>query len=245
MPPLSTPPRTVVLLTVYRPQPELVDLAAHLRSDMPAGTRLVVVDDGNDTTSQKTFTAVRDLGATVLRHPANLGKGAALKTGFAHIRATHPDADVVCADADGQHHTTDIRRVADRIQPGHIVLGVRRLDRMPAASRLGNTITGALFRAVTGYPVTDTQTGLRGFSAGLLDWLCTVTGDGFDYEMNTLLDAASTGRPITTVDIATRYLDGNSASNFSGVTDSMRVYRPLLRYTAASAAVATSPAACS
>ncbi|WP_433789220.1 glycosyltransferase family 2 protein [Actinoplanes sp. CA-252034] len=232
MSPLSSCP-TVVLLTVYRPQPRLTDLVERLYAEMPAGSHVVVVDDGNGPGCQDLFDAVRDLGATVLRHPANLGKGAALKTGFAHVRTTYPRADVVCADADGQHHAADVLRVSELIRPGSIVLGVRRLDQMPMSSRLGNTITGALFRAVTGYPIDDTQTGLRGFSAGLLDWLCTVPGDGFDYEMNMLLDAASAGRPIEAVSIPTRYLDGNSASNFSGVSDSVRVYRPLLRYTAA------------
>src|SRR5262245_53500219 len=66
--------------------------------------RVVVVDDGSsDATAQ---IAARD-GAEVLKHPINLGQGAALQTGidYALLRgASH----VVTFDADGQHRAEDI-----------------------------------------------------------------------------------------------------------------------------------------
>ena len=40
----------------------------------------VVVDDGSSAAAQPYFAEAERLGATVLRHPANRGKGAALKT---------------------------------------------------------------------------------------------------------------------------------------------------------------------
>ena len=168
----------------------------------------------------------------MLRHETNRGKGAALRTGFRHTAVAHPGLDVITADADGQHHAADIARVADRAGRGRIVLGVRRFDRMPARSRFGNEVTKALFRAATGRAVSDTQTGLRAYPADLLDKLGTIPGDRFDYEMNVLLDAAAAGRPIEEVEVPATYLDDNAASHFDGLADSVRVYRPLLRYAA-------------
>ncbi|GIE36210.1 hypothetical protein Ait01nite_092550 [Actinoplanes italicus] len=221
--------RTIVLLPVYNPGPRLTELVVDLLSEVPAASQIVIVDDGNDPACQQ-LRAAETLGCTVLRHPANLGKGAALKTGFEHVRDTFTGFDVVCADTDGQHRAADIRLVAERLDSGHVVLGIRDTEQMPPRSRFGNTLTRWIFRAATGRDVDDTQTGLRGLPAGLLDRLCAIPGDGFEYEMNMLLDAASSELPIEQVPIPVRYLDGNAASNFSGIADSVRVYLPLLRY---------------
>ena len=62
---------------------------------------LVVVDDGSvDNQSELALVA----GAKVIRHPYNIGNGAAIKTG---IRSSKGDV-FVFMDADGQHDTSDI-----------------------------------------------------------------------------------------------------------------------------------------
>jgi hypothetical protein len=142
----------------------------------------------------------------------------------------------VCADADGQHSVADVLRVAGHVRAtGRTVLGVRGFDGdVPLRSKVGNTLTGWLFRAATGRPVRDTQTGLRAYPADLLDWLVSVPGERFEYEMNVLLYAARAGHPTDEVVIATTYLDDNASSHFSAFTDSVRIYRPLLRFAAVS-----------
>ncbi|MFI7598080.1 glycosyltransferase family 2 protein [Actinoplanes sp. NPDC049681] len=225
---------TVVLLPVHRPGHHLLTLAGGLRT---AGgvDAIVVVDDGSGPDADQVLAAAAGLGCTVLRHPVNRGKGVALKTGFAHIAGAFPGQDVVCADADGQHSVADVLRVAERTAAsGHTVLGVRSFARMPLRSRVGNTATRVLFRAATGRPVDDTQTGLRGYPAGLLGWLRTVPGERFEYEMNVLLYASRCGHPMEQVTIATTYLDDNAASHFGAVTDATRIYWPLLRFAASS-----------
>jgi glycosyltransferase involved in cell wall biosynthesis len=222
--------RTVVLLPVYRPGPRLTALVTDLLADDWAA--IVVVDDGSGAEAATHLARLQAHGCTILRHSVNRGKGAALKTGLRHVAAAYPGCAVVCADADGQHRAEDLRRVVERAEPGRFVLGVRRVEQMPARSRFGNTVTRALFRAATGHRVTDTQTGLRVFPAALLEQLCAVPGEHFEYEMNVLLEAARTGQAIDEVEIPTRYLDGNEGSNFSGITDSIRVYRALLGYAA-------------
>jgi hypothetical protein len=82
----------------------------------------------------------------------------------------------------------------------------------------------------TGQPVRDTQTGLRAYPASLLDWLDSVPGERFEYEMNVLLHAARAGHPIEQLAIMTTYVDDNSGSHFSSVTDSARVYGQLPRF---------------
>jgi glycosyltransferase involved in cell wall biosynthesis len=221
----------IVLVPAFQPGHPLLDLVTELAAAAP-DVRVVVVDDGSGPASAPVLAEVAALGCTVLRHPVNRGKGVALKTGFRYAAEAHPGHDVVCADADGQHGVPDVLRVAAHVRDtGHTVLGVRHFARgVPLRSRVGNTVTEALFRAATGRGVRDTQTGLRGYPAGLLGWLGSVPGERFEYEMNVLLEAARAGHPIDQVVIATTYLDDNASSHFGVLTDSARIYWPLLRY---------------
>lgn len=230
----------IILVPVYQAGHQLRTLVAELRASTP-DSPIVIVDDGSGPASAPVLDAVRHLGCTVLHHGINRGKGVALKTGFRYVAQTHPGEDVVCADADGQHHVADILRVGEQVRAtGRMVLGVRRFDgQVPLRSRIGNGITKLLFHAVTGRPVQDTQTGLRAYPAALLDWLTTIPGERFEYEMNVLLHAAGDGHPIDETVIATTYLDDNASSHFGPLTDSVRIYRPLLRFAASSMLAAT------
>lgn len=221
----------ILLLPVYQPGDHLPTLAADVLRDGPA-TAVVVVDDGSGPESDPLLDGVDRLdGCTVLRHDTNVGKGVALKTGLRHIAGAFPGHDAVSADADGQHSVADIARVADRTaETGRLVLGVRAFNTdVPLRSRIGNDLTRRLYRAATGHDVRDTQTGLRGHPAALMPWLLDVAGERFEYEMNVLLDAARDGLPVEQVDVATTYLADNASSHFGSLSDSVRIYRPLLR----------------
>ena len=226
----------IVLIPSFEPDERLTHLVRDLFGI--AGIQVLVVDDGSGPGYGAVFGQAILAGAEVLTHPANRGKGAALRTGFAHVRAHHPGEPVVCADSDGQHTLLDILRVAaaidDRVD---MVLGVRRFTgRVPVRSRLGNLVTAGLFALVTGHWIADTQTGLRGYPYRMLDWLAGVPGDRFEYELNLLLRASRERLRISQVEIATIYLQENASSHFRPVRDSLRVLRPLLGYAASSLA---------
>jgi putative flippase GtrA len=226
----------IVLIPAYEPDERLTKLLTQLRRDAP-GVHIVVVDDGSGASHSPIFAAARVVGAEVIVHEHNAGKGRALKSGFRHIREHWPEADVVCADSDGQHRVDDILRVAERIGriDGAIVLGGRRFTGcVPARSRFGNAVSRQAFRLASGVRVHDTQTGLRGYPAELLPWLCQVPGDRFEYELHMLLDARAAGHEIDEIAIETIYLEGNESSHFRPIVDSVRVMLPLLVYAVAS-----------
>lgn len=222
----------IVLIPAYEPDDHLAGLVADIAADDPT-QRVVVVDDGSGSAYRSAFDAVRSRGAEVIAHPENRGKGAALRTGFAHIAAAFPGDDVVTADCDGQHTVVDIRRVAAALaeRPGAVVLGARCFSGgVPWRSRLGNDATKHLFRLITGRRLADTQTGLRGYSASLLPWLATIAGDHYEYELEVLLAATRSAVPLHEVPIEAIYLSGNRSSHFRPVRDSVRVYVPLVRF---------------
>ncbi|MCC7498017.1 MAG: bifunctional glycosyltransferase family 2/GtrA family protein [Bryobacterales bacterium] len=235
----------VVLIPAYKPGAEMTRLVSGLlerAGELLAG--IVVVDDGSGSAYRPLFDAVAGHRAVnVLRHAVNLGKGAALKTGFNHALLAWPEAaGVVTADADGQHNVEDILNVARYLtaHPGEIVLGVRGFEgHIPLRSRVGNLLTRYVFRVFTGLRLSDTQTGLRGWPAGYCMAVLPIAINGYDFELECLMDTRENhGFKVTELPIKTIYLDGNKSSHFNPVRDSLRIYFVFARYCGASLAAA-------
>ncbi|MBX3099613.1 MAG: GtrA family protein [Salinibacterium sp.] len=226
----------IILIPAYEPDARLTDLVLELQAANPSAG-ILVVDDGSGPHFAHVFAATDAAGATVIGYGVNRGKGHALKLGLRFIQKHFPGQDIVCADSDGQHTVTDILRIAARVREadGAMILGGRRFTGMvPARSRLGNTVSRQAFRLATGVPIHDTQTGLRGYPAGMIDWLLSVKGNRFEYELNLLLRSRAAGIAIDEVEIETVYLEHNASSHFRPIVDSVKVFTPLLAYLASS-----------
>jgi glycosyltransferase involved in cell wall biosynthesis len=220
----------IVLIPAYEPSTHLVDVVHSIKNERPWIT-VIVVDDGSGVRYSPVFDEARAAGAKVIGYPTNHGKGHALKTGFRYALSRRPGEAIVTADSDGQHSATDILRVADRVTD-RVVLGGRAFDGdVPARSRFGNWFSRWLFRLSTGVTVHDTQTGLRGFPAALVNRLVHVPGERFEYEQNVLLELSD---QLDEIQIETIYLEQNGASHFRPILDSMRVLMPVLRFGLAS-----------
>lgn len=234
-----------VLIPAYEPDQRLLDLVVELRSRAPR-LEILVVDDGSGVAYASIFDAVRAAGARVMTFAQNRGKGAALKAGFAWISREGAGASVVTADADGQHTVADIERIANALIAGaanrdsgntvpSMVLGCRDFaGEVPFRSRFGNAVSRGLFRAVAGWRLRDTQTGLRGIPSQMLDWLATVPGERFEYEQSVLLRLRGAGYGAVQLPITTVYLEENRSSHFRPILDSVRVMLPVALFAASS-----------
>ena len=226
-----------ILIPAYRPAACLIDLVRELAArGMPA---ILVVDDGSGAEFRGVFDQVAELpNVQVLRHSVNLGKGAALKTGINHAQCEFPELrGVVTADADGQHHPADIERVAARLleNPDALVLGARTFDdAVPLRSRFGNLLTRRLMQVLIGAKLQDTQTGLRGIPVGMFARLLRVEARGYEFELEMLIAARQLGVRVVEEPIRTIYEPGNQSSHFNPLTDSMKIYFVLLRFSSVS-----------
>jgi glycosyltransferase involved in cell wall biosynthesis len=236
---VGKPAATVaVVIPAYHPPPSLLVLTAALVPS-PLVEAVLVVDDGSGEGFAARFAEVAGLAkVTVLRHPQNRGKGAALKTGLSHAIDALPEvAGIVTADADGQHAPADVLRAAALVAGGDLALhlGVRQVGASaPWRSRFGNSMTRHVLAAVSGMRLSDTQTGLRGIPRACLAELLLLPEDGYDYEMDMILACGRRGWPIREMPVETIYLDGNRTSHFRPLRDSLRIYHVLLRYAGSS-----------
>jgi glycosyltransferase involved in cell wall biosynthesis len=135
---------------------------------------VVCVDDGSrDDTAEQAWRA----GAHVVRHPVNLGQGAAIQTGVEYARSRPGAAVFATFDADGQHRIQDVIRMIGRLRTEDldIVVGTRFADgtpnNMPLLRRLVFPMIAKVSPASRKLGLTDAHNGLRVFDKAVADGL--------------------------------------------------------------------------
>jgi glycosyltransferase involved in cell wall biosynthesis len=144
---------------------------------------VVCVDDGStDGTGE---IAVR-AGAHLVRHPINLGQGAAIQTGVEYARK-QPGARIFATfDADGQHRVKDVVAMIDRLCTDgvDVVIGTRFGGtggaRPPLLKRIVLQTAARLSRRGRRLGLTDTNNGLRVFNKTVADGL-NITMSGMSH----------------------------------------------------------------
>lgn len=149
-----------VIVPTYNEAPVVRSVVAALREVFP---NVVGVDDGSTDGSPAELLAG---GARLVRHPINLGAGAAYQTGI-EFALRDPGAELfVTFDADGQHRIEDAAAMVSEARRGEVdvVLGSRFLSdtqRIPPVRRVVLRGAVAFTRMTTGLPLTDAHNGLR------------------------------------------------------------------------------------
>jgi glycosyltransferase involved in cell wall biosynthesis len=149
-----------LVVPLYDEAAVIADVVEQARSVFP---KIVCVDDGSRDASAD---RAEQAGAAVVRHPVNLGQGAALQTGVEYALGDPAMRYVVTYDADGQHQIHDVEVMLERIRRGdvRVVFGSRFLDERTEASALKKLVLRAAVaytNLTTGTRLTDAHNGLR------------------------------------------------------------------------------------
>ena len=159
---LMDPHVIIVVIAAFNEADVIGPVVRDIRQSYP---NVVVVDDGS---SDGTAACALASGAVILRHPVNLGQGAALQTGITYALARGGEF-VVTFDADGQHACADIARMVRALieHDAEVALGSRFLGKavgISTARRILLRLAVLFTRLTTGLKVTDTHNGLRVFT---------------------------------------------------------------------------------
>lgn len=196
---------------------------------------VIVVDDGSsDNTAEISLAA----GARVIRHATNMGKGAALTTGFREAAKHKPDV-VVMIDADGQHQPEALPGLISPILEGSadIVIGSRYLgdhSNVPKSRILGHWFFNLMTKTSSGTIATDSQSGYRAFSPRAMESIA-FSSEGFSVESEMQFIANENQLVLEEIPIKIDYQEAPKRSLWaqgmnvlSGVLRLIGQYRPLL-----------------
>jgi len=206
-------------IPVYNNAGTILDVARRCRDQV---AHVIVVDDGSTDADLRDLLAPLDV--LVLRHPGNLGKGAALLTAMRHA-AEHGGRYLLTLDGDGQHFPEDIARFLPRLAPATILVGRRDevVGVMPSVSRFGRDFSDFWIYTETGASVADTQCGFRAYP--LPETLeLPLASRHYNFEVEVITRALWAGLDVQGVPIRVWYPGaGQRVSSFRPFLDNLRI----------------------
>lgn len=203
-----------IVIPVFNEAGKLEELLNNIRALRLANSEIIVIDDGStDGSADAAMTG----GANVIRHPYNIGNGAAIKTGIRAARGRF----LVLMDGDGQHRPEDIPKLIAESRNYHMVVGARAKGSKRRFHRYAaNIVYNLLASYVTRFKVKDLTSGFRVLSRLDAMRFIDLLPNTFSYPTTLTLAFLRSGLTIKYVPIQTLYRAGQS--KISLVTDGVR-----------------------
>jgi glycosyltransferase involved in cell wall biosynthesis len=188
----------------------------------------IVVDDGSLDETKQVASAH---GVHLLEHPHNLGKGAALRTGFRYLLQKDYEV-VITLDADGQHDPSEIPfllRIFQGVKPDILVASrAGEFGRMTFLRRFWNRLGAKAVARLCHSDITDSQSGFRLIRTDVLREIDLSTS-GFELELELLIKSCKKGFSVLSIPINTQKVDGTGSSHFRPAVDTWMVCKLFLR----------------
>ena len=202
--------KITVGIPAYNEEKNIAKIIVELKK---VADQIIVCNDGS---TDSTSIIAESLGATVIKHPKNLGYGSAIRSIF--LKAREINAEIlVTIDADGQHKIEDIKKVIKPVVDGQadISIGSRFLeegDNSPKYRKLGIKIITKVTNSSLSEKITDAQSGFRAYNNKVLQSL-TPSDSGMGISTEILIKSSSLGLKIAEVPTEIQYEGETSSQN--------------------------------
>ncbi len=211
---MANPVETSIIVPVYNEAENLKKLIGQIHSLRMPDSEIIVVDDGSNDGSAAIAMAA---GANVVRHPYNIGNGAAVKSGMRAAKGRF----IVMMDGDGQHKPEDIPKLLADADRYHMVVGARaKGSKLRMHRNLANMVYNLLASYVTRFKVQDLTSGFRVIRRRDALRFIDLLPNTFSYPTTLTLACLRSGLTVQYVPIQTLYRAGQS--KISLVTDGIR-----------------------
>jgi len=199
----TSPVEVTVLLPAYNEEPSIGSTIREIKQLHPDFEILVVDDGSTDRTKEEAVKA----GANVMKHPHNIGNGAAIKTGLRYASGEW----VLMMDADGQHKPADIAKLLEHKDDYDMVVGARSKGSSTSWHRdLANFIYNWLASYVTKFKVEDLTSGFRLVKNDRISKFIYLLPNTFSYPSTITMAYLRSGLSIKYVPIQTLARQGKS-----------------------------------
>jgi glycosyltransferase involved in cell wall biosynthesis len=203
-----------IVIPVFNEAENLAKVLGQIQGLKLAQAEIIVVDDGSTDGSAETAMCA---GANVVRHPYNIGNGAAVKTGMRAARGRL----IVLMDGDGQHQPEDIVKLLVEAGNYHMVVGARaRGSKLRFHRYAANALYNLLATYVTQFRVQDLTSGFRVVSRRDALRFIDLLPNKFSYPTTLTLAFLRSGLTVKYVPIQSLYRKGQS--KISLLTDGFR-----------------------
>jgi glycosyltransferase involved in cell wall biosynthesis len=203
-----------IIIPVFNEAENLAALLDKIHALQIAQAEILVIDDGSvDGSAEIAFNA----GANVVRHPYNIGNGAAVKSG---IRAAQ-GRTLVLMDGDGQHQPEDIPKLLVEAEGYHMIVGERaKGSKLRFHRNAANIFYNFLASYVTRFKVKDLTSGFRVLSRRDALRFIGLLPNTFSYPTTLTLAFLRSGLTVKYVPIQSLYRAGQSKITL--LTDGIR-----------------------
>jgi len=194
-----------IIIPVFNEEGNILGLIKGIRANfIGKDYEIIVIDDGS---TDETAKIAKDEGAGVIRHPYNIGNGAAIKTGIRNAKGEI----IVLMDGDGQHDPSNIHNLLEYIDQYDMVVGARIKDSASSFSRrFANKIYNIFASYVTHFKIEDLTSGFRVVKREVALKFLYLLPNTFSYPTTLTLAFLKAGRSIKYVPIKTLKRRGKS-----------------------------------
>lgn len=184
---------------------------------------IIVIDDGS---TDNTAESARGAGAKVIRHPYNIGNGAAVKTGIRHACGKI----LVTIDGDGQHDPKDILKLVNQIGPYDMVVGSRNRESETDAHRdIANKVFNSLATYISGRKIEDLTSGFRAVKTHIARQFVYLFPNKFSYPSTITLSVVRAGYSLGYAPIKFTRRGRKSKSKIKPLRDGLRFLMIILK----------------
>jgi glycosyltransferase involved in cell wall biosynthesis len=161
--------KVIVTIPAYNEERNIGEVVSEIKKNLDSSKykgryKVIVVDDGSTDHTREIAT---ENGAQVFGHPRNCGLAETFRTEMQKCLELKADI-IVHFDADNQYKAEEIVKLVSMVEKGYdLVLGSRfmgKIESMPIIKRWGNKAFSRVISNITGFKITDGQTGFRAFT---------------------------------------------------------------------------------
>ena len=196
-----------ILLPVYNEKKAINEVLTKIQKVLEGHVQyeILVVDDGSTDGTTDLLTQ-RD-NIEVVRHPYNIGNGAAIKTGIRNARGK----SIIMMDADGQHNPSDLTRIIKYLGQYDMVVGARTSKSETSLHRnVANRVYNLFASYITSVKIEDLTSGMRGIKTEVAKQFIDLLPNTFSYPTTLTMATLRAGYSLKYIPIETKRRIGTS-----------------------------------